>query len=67
MAKLDIIIGPMFAGKSSELLRRINLLKVLNKNYLVVKPQIDNRFSENHIVSHNAIKEKCVTRYLYYR
>ena len=61
MAKLDIIIGPMFAGKSSELLRRINLLKVLEKKYIVVKPEIDTRFSKNHIVSHNSIKEKCIT------
>ena len=61
MAKLDIIIGPMFAGKSSELLRRIKLLKVLNKNYLVAKPAIDTRYSESHIVSHDLIQEKCVT------
>ena len=35
MAKLDLILGPMFAGKSSELMKRIRLLKVLNKEYLV--------------------------------
>jgi thymidine kinase len=64
MANLDIIIGPMFAGKSCELIRRIRLLKVLKKEYLVIKPKIDNRYenhSENHmIISHNYDKEHCV-------
>lgn len=60
MPILDIIIGPMNAGKTTELIRRINLLKVLNKNYLIVKPVIDDRYSSNHIVTHNSVKEKCI-------
>jgi len=60
MATLDIIIGPMFAGKSCELIQRIRKLKVLEKEYLVIKPIIDNRYSNNEIVSHNFDKEKCV-------
>jgi thymidine kinase len=64
MANLDIVIGPMFAGKSCELIRRIRLLKVLKKEYLVVKPSIDNRyenlFDSNMIVSHNFEKEHCI-------
>lgn len=60
---LDIIIGPMFAGKSCELIRRIRILKVLQKNYLVIKPSIDNRYEDsygNHIISHNYDKEHCI-------
>ncbi len=60
MAILDIIIGPMFAGKSCELIRRIRLLKVLKKEYIVVKPKIDNRYDENMVVSHNFDKVSCV-------
>ncbi len=64
MANLDIIIGPMFAGKSCELIRRIRLLKVLKKEYIVIKPKIDNRFDNlydsNMIVSHNFDKEHCI-------
>ncbi len=60
MANLDIIIGPMFAGKSCELIRRIRLLKVLKKDYIVIKPKIDNRYDENMIVSHNYDKEHCL-------
>lgn len=60
MAVLDIIMGPMFAGKSCELIRRIRLLKILKKKYLVIKPRIDNRYEEHMIVSHNFDKEECI-------
>ena len=59
-SKLDIIIGPMFL-KSYELIRRIRLINVLNKKYLVLKPLIDNRYSnENFICTHNLDKESCL-------
>jgi thymidine kinase len=61
MPKLDIIIGPMFSGKSCELIRRIRLLKVLEKQFLVLKPIIDDRYSrKQEIVSHNLDKEPCL-------
>ena len=64
MTHLDIIIGPMFAGKSCELIRRIRLLKVLKKEYIVIKPLIDNRYDNlcesNMIVSHNFDKIHCI-------
>ena len=59
MAKLDIIIGPMFGGKSTELIRRIRKLDVLNKQYASIKPTVDNRYSYNKIVSHNNDKINC--------
>lgn len=61
MGSLEIIIGPMFAGKSTELIQRIRKLRVLNKRYLVLKPIIDNRYSDTDIVSHNNEKEECVS------
>jgi thymidine kinase len=61
MPRLDIIMGPMFAGKSTELIRRIRQLKVLNKQYIVLKPIIDDRYSNNQIVSHNNDRENCVS------
>ncbi len=61
MAVLHLIIGPMFAGKSCELIRRIRLLKVLKKNYIVIKPIIDNRYEVEMIVSHNYDKEHCIS------
>lgn len=52
MGSIEVITGPMFAGKSEELLRRINRLKYAKKKFLVFKPKIDNRYSEEEVVSH---------------
>ena len=61
---IEVICGPMFAGKSEELLRRINRLKYAKKNFLVFKPTIDNRYSEREVVSHNkrSVNSICVTK-----
>ena len=59
MAKLDIILGPMFAGKSTELIRRIRQLRVLGKTFTSIKPKIDDRYSNKEIVSHNNDRAFC--------
>ncbi|QBF34581.1 thymidine kinase [Mycoplasmopsis phocirhinis] len=48
---LEVITGPMFSGKTEELLKRINTLKWAEVNTLVIKPSFDNRFSESELVS----------------
>jgi thymidine kinase len=50
---LELIIGPMFSGKSTEIIKRVRLLKLINKRILIVKPKIDNRYIEGKITSHN--------------
>ncbi len=40
---IEVICGPMFAGKTEELIRRTNRLEYAHKNYLVFKPEIDDR------------------------
>lgn len=50
---LELLIGPMFAGKSSELIRLSKLYKVLGKNILIIHHQMDNRYSTTDIVTHN--------------
>jgi thymidine kinase len=59
--KLEIIIGPMFSGKSTEVIRRIRLLKCIYKKILIAKPFIDNRYDQNKIISHNYDGESCIT------
>jgi thymidine kinase len=60
-SRLDIIIGPMFSGKSFELIRRIRLLKILEKKYLVIKPKIDNRYTKDNVIcTHNYDREECI-------
>lgn len=59
--KLDLIIGPMFSGKSTEIIRRIRLLKSINKSLIVVKPIIDNRYNDDKITSHNFEVCDCIS------
>lgn len=63
LAKLELIIGPMFSGKSTEIIRRIRLLKSIGKesSILVIKPKIDNRYNDNKITSHNFEVSDCIT------
>ena len=56
---LETIVGAMFAGKTSELLKRILWIEHQGKKVLVFKPLIDNRYSGNNIVTHNNLSHKC--------
>lgn len=56
---VEVICGPMFAGKSEELIRRIKRIEYAKKKVIVFKPLIDNRYSENEVVSHNKRKTPC--------
>jgi len=57
---LELIIGPMFSGKSSELIRKIRILKVINSSFIIIKPIIDDRYDKNQIVTHNKETEACI-------
>lgn len=52
MPRVEVITGPMFCGKTDELLRRLRRAEIAKQEIQVFKPQIDNRYSENNIVSH---------------
>jgi len=58
--KLELIIGNMFSGKSSELIRRINREKSINKKILVINFISDNRYSNNSIATHDNLKFSCL-------
>ncbi len=52
--KIHLIMGPMFSGKTTELLRIYNRFKIANKLCILVKYKNDNRYdSENKVVTHN--------------
>ncbi len=53
---IEVICGPMFSGKTEELIRRLRRAKIAKKRVIVFKPRIDNRFDEVQIVSHSAQK-----------
>ena len=56
---LETIVGAMFAGKTSELLKRILWAKHQEKKLLVIKPSIDNRYSQKLIMTHNDLSHEC--------
>ena len=56
---LETIVGAMFAGKTSELLKRILWAKHQNKKIIVIKPNIDNRYSQGKIITHNDLSHEC--------
>ncbi len=56
---LETIVGAMFAGKTSELLKRILWAKHQEKKIIVIKPSIDNRYSEEKIITHNDLSHEC--------
>lgn len=57
---VEVICGCMFAGKTEELIRRINVLSYARKNILVFKPKIDDRYSTTEIASHAGSKVPCI-------
>ena len=57
---LEVICGPMFSGKTRELLKRVELAKAEGWRVVVIKPSIDNRYSENKVVSHDKVEADAV-------
>jgi len=48
----------MFSGKSEELIRRLRRAKIARQKVQVFKPDIDSRFSDDHIVSHSEMRHE---------
>ncbi len=59
LGRLELIVGCMFAGKTEEFLRRIRRIKYAKIDFIIFKPQIDNRYFKDSIVSHNFNSMKC--------
>jgi thymidine kinase len=55
---IEAICGPMFSGKSEELMRRLRRAIIARKRVQVFKPAIDERYSNDEIVSHNHLRMK---------
>jgi thymidine kinase len=57
---LEVVCGPMFSGKSEELIRRLRRAEIAGQRALIVKPQIDDRYDIGHVVSHAGAKMRAV-------
>ncbi|MVN85521.1 thymidine kinase [Deinococcus sp. HMF7620] len=49
---LEVIVGPMFSGKSEELIRRVTRAVIARQNVQVFKPALDDRYHESKVASH---------------
>ena len=58
---IEVICGPMFSGKSEELIRRLRRAQIARKRVQVFKPVIDDRYSEEEIVSHSSLRLRATT------
>jgi len=52
---IEVICGPMFSGKTEELIRRLRRAQIARLNVAIFKPRIDNRYSEDRVVSHSDV------------
>jgi len=55
---IEVIAGSMFSGKSEELIRRLRRAKIARQKVQVFKPDIDSRYSQDHIVSHSEMRHE---------
>ena len=55
---IEVIYGPMFSGKTEELIRRINLAKLKQFRVASFKSSVDKRYHNDFIVSHNQEKHR---------
>jgi thymidine kinase len=52
--RMEVITGPMFSGKSEELIRRLKRAQIARLRVAVFKPDIDLRYQPDAIASHSA-------------
>ena len=57
---LEVVVGPMFSGKSEELIRRVNRAVIAKQTVQVFKPAIDNRYDAVAVASHNGRKVEAI-------
>jgi thymidine kinase len=53
MGVLEVICGPMFSGKTEELIRRLKRAVIARRKVQVFKPRVDSRYDPEAVVSHS--------------
>src|ERR1700679_4128674 len=51
--RIEVIVGPMFSGKSEELIRRLKRARIARQRVVCFKPDIDLRYHRTAIASHS--------------
>jgi thymidine kinase len=56
MGWIEVVCGPMFSGKSEELIRRLRRAEIARQRVQIFKPSLDDRYSNSEIVSHSQLR-----------
>ena len=56
---IEVICGSMFSGKTEELIRRLNRARIAKQKVEIFKPEVDTRYGEDAVVSHDDNSIKC--------
>ena len=57
---LEVICGPMFSGKSEEMIRRLRRAEIAGQRVVIFKPCIDDRYDATDVVSHAGARMRAV-------
>ena len=57
---LEVICGPMFSGKSEEMIRRLRRAEIAGQRVVIFKPVIDDRYDAADVVSHAGARMRAV-------
>jgi thymidine kinase len=57
---LEVICGPMFSGKSEEMIRRLRRAEIAGQRVVIFKPKIDDRYDAVDVVSHAGARMRAV-------
>jgi thymidine kinase len=57
---LEVVCGPMFSGKSEEMIRRLRRAEIAGQRVVLFKPRIDDRYDNADVVSHAGVRMSAV-------
>ena len=57
---IEVVCGPMFSGKTEELIRRVKRAQIAKQKIQIFKPLIDTRYSKTKVVSHSSLKIEAI-------
>lgn len=57
---IEVVCGPMFSGKSEELIRRLRRAKIAKQKIVVFKPKLDTRRGVDKVSSHNGAQIEAI-------